>query len=391
MADQEASVAPSAPQVTVTRWKQFGQDRIYVNTTDGTRVGWLNVTTGVRVVEVEQLRALFDRAIDEHLSSEVSDRDGEVTGQSLPPPTPPPPPPPPPPPVADAEHERTLESTDPPEAADQPPPRPSPTVRRRSPGESAQAEYERRRAIDRERRRKTRPFRLAVLALAPLVGYGGIQLASAAVNSSAAPEGSSSITGAVAQTDPIFDAAVTHQFGLLVAFVATLTVLAEFVHPKQSTQAWRIGAEGERKTGAILRKLPTDWVVFHDLVLYGSRENIDHVVVGPPGVFTIETKNYKHGIVLKDGRATSAGRSQQKVIAQAQRQARVVGLLTSEPVSPIVAVHGPGIEVKGLFQKPIVGGVRLCSGRRLVKLLRRQPARLAPHEIERISSLLERG
>jgi hypothetical protein len=51
---------------------------------------------------------------------------------------------------------------------------------------------------------------------------------------------------------------------------------------------WSRGAAGERKVGAILDGLGPDWHVLHDVSL--GRGNIDHVLVGPGGAFTVETK-----------------------------------------------------------------------------------------------------
>ncbi len=51
------------------------------------------------------------------------------------------------------------------------------------------------------------------------------------------------------------------------------------------------GAKGEEAVASVLaRKLPDSYVVINDVVL--SKGNIDHVVVGPNGVFCIETKRY---------------------------------------------------------------------------------------------------
>lgn len=57
------------------------------------------------------------------------------------------------------------------------------------------------------------------------------------------------------------------------------------------------GSEGEHRTAGVLDRLPDDYVVFHAVCFQDVREsenpwNIDHVVVGPTGVFVIETKNY---------------------------------------------------------------------------------------------------
>jgi hypothetical protein len=60
---------------------------------------------------------------------------------------------------------------------------------------------------------------------------------------------------------------------------------------------WLVGAEGERRVDAVLKTLPDDYIVFHDfhpLAPDGAQAawNVDHIVVGPTGVFVLETKNY---------------------------------------------------------------------------------------------------
>lgn len=58
------------------------------------------------------------------------------------------------------------------------------------------------------------------------------------------------------------------------------------------------GARGEERVSSILRSLPDRYHVFNDFVARGV--HVDHVVVGPPGVFAIETK-FWNGIVTVDG------------------------------------------------------------------------------------------
>jgi Nuclease-related domain len=54
---------------------------------------------------------------------------------------------------------------------------------------------------------------------------------------------------------------------------------------------WRRGAEGEEAVGAILEGLAADgWHVLHDVTF--GRGNIDHIAIGPGGVFTVETKSH---------------------------------------------------------------------------------------------------
>jgi hypothetical protein len=60
-----------------------------------------------------------------------------------------------------------------------------------------------------------------------------------------------------------------------------------------------IGAEAEMLVAAELNKLPDTYHVFHDLEFPGF--NIDHVVLGPTGLFAVETKSHKGRVTQRDG------------------------------------------------------------------------------------------
>ena len=56
-------------------------------------------------------------------------------------------------------------------------------------------------------------------------------------------------------------------------------------------KALRQGAEGERAVGQFLERLREDgYQVFHDVV--GPGFNVDHVLIGPAGVYSVETKTW---------------------------------------------------------------------------------------------------
>src|SRR6476620_1943025 len=57
--------------------------------------------------------------------------------------------------------------------------------------------------------------------------------------------------------------------------------------------AWAAGAEGERRVAAALEDLPDTWVVVHDRLLRPGRSqaNLDHIAIGPAGVYLIDAKN----------------------------------------------------------------------------------------------------
>ena len=86
-----------------------------------------------------------------------------------------------------------------------------------------------------------------------------------------------------ARTDWITSLLLFTSGGLYVTFLALRDSLP---HP---IQKWGDGAEAERDTARRLARLPeSEWHVWHDLA--GKYGNLDHLVVGPAGVFAMDTK-----------------------------------------------------------------------------------------------------
>ncbi|MDN4612357.1 nuclease-related domain-containing protein [Arthrobacter burdickii] len=55
---------------------------------------------------------------------------------------------------------------------------------------------------------------------------------------------------------------------------------------------WYWGALGERAVGRTLASLGPEWTVLHAVPVGEKSSDIDHVVIGPTGVFTINTKRH---------------------------------------------------------------------------------------------------
>ncbi|HEX2266057.1 MAG TPA: nuclease-related domain-containing protein, partial [Solirubrobacterales bacterium] len=90
---------------------------------------------------------------------------------------------------------------------------------------------------------------------------------------------------------------------------------------------WRRGAEGEEVVGQVLEGLSADgWHVLHD-VSFG-RGNIDHIAVGPGGVFTVETKSH--------GGRLSVDRLDPKMLAQAYAEKKKLEEITGLEVRPLL-------------------------------------------------------
>jgi len=159
--------------------------------------------------------------------------------------------------------------------------------------------------------------------------------------------------------------------------------------PTPEAIAWRRGAVGERRTARLLDPLERQgWVVLHDLAIPGSRANIDHLAIGPGGVFVIDSKQYRGRLQLDPSGRLWHGRypvapSLQAVSFEADQAAQVLpdpGVV----VLPVVAVHGTQVP----WGKLIVGGVPVVAARRLPSMLRQLPAVLGP---ERVAALADQA
>jgi len=77
----------------------------------------------------------------------------------------------------------------------------------------------------------------------------------------------------------------------LVALVAIVYYARKIKKSLNEIKNMRLGRDGEKIVGQSLEKIRmAGYKVFHDIVDTEKKFNIDHIIVGPAGVFTIETK-----------------------------------------------------------------------------------------------------
>jgi hypothetical protein len=108
-------------------------------------------------------------------------------------------------------------------------------------------------------------------------------------------------------------------------------------------RAWRKGAFGERVTGLWLGRLAEGWFAFHDVPVGERGANIDHLVIGPGGVFTVNTKNLTGAIRVSPRTITHAGHRTSflpKAVAEAKRAARLLSAAIEREVTvrPVLAI-----------------------------------------------------
>jgi Nuclease-related domain len=152
--------------------------------------------------------------------------------------------------------------------------------------------------------------------------------------------------------------------------------------PSPDAIAWRRGAAGERRTAALLKPLERHgWAVLHDLAVPGSQANIDHLVIGPGGVFAIDSKQYRGRLRLDpSGRLWHGRYLLAPALRAASWEADQAAKLLPDPgmaVVPIVAVHGAQVP----WGKVVIDGVPIVPARRLPSMLCQLPVVLGPERV----------
>lgn len=108
------------------------------------------------------------------------------------------------------------------------------------------------------------------------------------------------------------------------AGIAFMYGLMQFISPYQH---WKSGLNGERKVvNNISSKLGNEHSLFNDVMLKDGKRlgNIDHIIVGPRGIFAIETKHI-HGTVIVNGDVWKGVRGSPSI--QAKNHARRIYIL----------------------------------------------------------------
>jgi hypothetical protein len=146
--------------------------------------------------------------------------------------------------------------------------------------------------------------------------------------------------------------------------------------------AWRRSAMGERHTARLLDPLERQgWAVLHDLAIPGSQANLDHLVIGPGGVFVIDSKLYRGRLQLDRFGQLWHGRCPlAPALRAASFEADQAAQVLPDPgvaVVPIMAIHGVPVP----WGKVVMDGVPVVSARRLPSMLRALPVVLGAEQV----------
>ncbi len=195
-----------------------------------------------------------------------------------------------------------------------------------SPGRSALAAYRRRRAEELATWTRTLAWR------APLVAAAGL-----AAQVLAAQAG-------------------LPRAGLVGLAVAALVGWRLRFCPSEQARTWQRGAHGERRTARLLDRLTREgFVVFHDLAVPGNTSaNVDHLVIGPTGVFVIDSKQWTGSVYQgADGLAWHNHYRLDRTLKTVRWEAKTLGRLLGTHAHPLLCLHGAHVHGGGLHAQGV--------------------------------------
>jgi hypothetical protein len=168
------------------------------------------------------------------------------------------------------------------------------------------------------------------------------------------------------------------------------TFLARAFDLNTDERSWRVGAGGEETVGARLEKLRKHgWLILHAVEVGERGSDIDHVVIGPGGVFTLNTKRHPNKSVWV-GRHTVMvdGHKTQYLRASRFEGERASRLLTKAVGFPVLArpalVFLTGSLIPNVTIKQPPDDVIILDRTDIPGAFRRATCRLSPEQIELI-------
>ena len=186
---------------------------------------------------------------------------------------------------------------------------------------------------------------------------------------------------------------------------AAVVAILDTVHRSRITAvipaAVRVTSAQRRTRRRLFWVRRSGYLTLNSRAIPGTSCIIDHLVVGPAGVFAVDSERWDRRLPL---RATQGGHlyhgpySQTSRLKHAQLEAALAGRLISDAlgrqqrIRPAMVIYGPTVP----WTVARISGVDVFSGRRLRKYLRaqaraRREQRLTREEIERIHAAADKA
>jgi len=178
-------------------------------------------------------------------------------------------------------------------------------------------------------------------------------------------------------------------WGISLFTMSLVAIGASLVVGLRRIERFFIGARGEERVSRLLSELPDKYHVFNNFVACGM--HIDHVVVGPAGVFAVETKFWRGKVTIEEGHILVDGHLPSRPpLSQVLREAARVKAALAEAgwngmVTPVLAF------ASNTFQAHIaeLHGVVVLNANEIGRSFATERVVIPPEELERLVSLME--
>lgn len=189
--------------------------------------------------------------------------------------------------------------------------------------------------------------------------------------------------------------------GIFITYVLILPLVAIFYFiGNKSLDKYTQYNKGNKGEGSIyfeLQKLPTEYIVFQDVLLPNLRSNIDFVVLGPTGFFTIEAKNYsgyvtlENGILIHDNVPFERDPIKQVLGQWTSLRTHLENKLNGQTsyIQPILVFSGSSVKLN-FGMKPVIKNIIIIKKEWLNEVIIAGQQKFTPEEVLRISVELEK-
>lgn len=152
----------------------------------------------------------------------------------------------------------------------------------------------------------------------------------------------------------------------------------------KSAEHYEAGAAGERRTAAVLDELTAyGYVALHDLRWPGRpRANIDHVLVGPSGVYMIDSKSWSGSVAIGQGTLRQNGYRRDQELASCGEAALALVQKVNTDALPVLCLVRDE-ELSGLVQN-----AHVCTTSNIRRLILSRRAILTVEQVRWVVGVL---
>ena len=142
-------------------------------------------------------------------------------------------------------------------------------------------------------------------------------------------------------------------------------------------------AADERTMATQLATLPPAYALLHDLRLPGSKGNVDHLVIGPGGVFVVVIRRCEHTVEYRNDQLWADSQSLGDVLAAAEVESQLLTQLLHTPVVGVVVLLDATLPAA---MPSKVTGVFVCTGDLVGRIISRgSHTLLPPHQVAELT------